>query len=301
MHHKNLSRAQLLGSMLIFGSIPVFVKAIPLPSAELALWRAALAILVIGLLLIVTKTNPVRGVNRKDLLFLLLSGAAMGFNWILLFEAYHYTTTSVATLAYYFAPVLVTLLCPFLFREKTSAKQILCFVGSTLGLVLIVGVSVTGGGNHPIGILLGLCAALLYATVILFNKAIRSASGIPRTFLQFCAAALVLAPYVALTEGFSIGQIDLKGLAFLLAVGIIHSGVAYCMYFSALRHMPGQEAALLSYIDPLTAVILSVCFLQEPITPWQIVGGVLILGFSIFNEIEFKKKEAAPSLPCIKD
>ena len=141
--------------------------------------------------------------------------------------------------------------------------------------------------------MLALGAAVLYATVVLLNKGIKGVEGIPRTFLQFCAAALVLTPSVALTGGFEVGSIDPKGLAFLLAVGVLHSGLAYCLYFSSLRHLHGQEASLLSYADPLLAVILSVTLLSEPITPWQIAGGVLILGFSILNEIEFKKKAPA--------
>ena len=289
MNSKLLTRVQFLAAMLIFGSIAVFVRNIPLRSAEIALMRALLAVLVIGLVLIFKKINPVKGVTGKTLLLLLLSGAAMGFNWILLFEAYRYTTTSVATLCYYFAPVLVTVLCPFLFREKMTLKQGVCFGASTVGVVLIVGVSGSGGGNHLMGILLALGAAVLYATVVLFNKGIKGVDGIPRTFLQFCAAALVLTPYVALTGGFEIGTISLTGLFFLLAVGTIHSGLAYCLYFSALHRMHGQEASLLSYADPLLAVILSVTLLQEPITAWQILGGVLILGFSILNEIEIKK------------
>lgn len=295
MNSSMIPRIKILTAMLIFGSIAVFVKNIPLPSAEISLFRAYLAILVIGLVLIFKKTNPVRGVNRKSLLLLLLSGAAMGFNWILLFESYNHTTTSIATLCYYFAPVLVTVLCPFLFREKMTLKQVVCFTCSTLGVILIVGVSGTGGGNPLTGILLALGAAVLYATVVLLNKGISSVDGISRTFLQFCAAALVLTPYVALTGGFAIGSITLSGLLPLLTVGVLHSGFAYCLYFSSLPRMNGQEASLLSYADPLLAVILSVTYLQESITVWQIVGGVMILGFSLLNEIDFKKKAADES------
>ena len=169
MNKQTLPRIKLLCAMLIFGSIAVFVRSIPLRSAEVALFRAYLAILVIGAVLIFKKTNPVRGVNRKTLVFLLLSGAAMGFNWILLFEAYSYTSTSIATLCYYFAPVLVTLLCPFLFREKMTLKQGVCFACSTLGVVLIVGVSGAGGGNHLTGILFALGAAVLYGKRLLIS------------------------------------------------------------------------------------------------------------------------------------
>ena len=294
MRRENLSRAQLLGAMMIFGTIPVFVKSVPLRPAEISLFRALLAVVVIGAVLLITKTNPVKGVNPKSLLLLLLSGAAMGFNWVLLFESYNYTSTSISTLCYYFAPVLVTVLCPVLFREKMTVRQGVCFGFSTVGVVLIAIFSSSQEGdaqNHLLGTLLALGAAVLYATVVLLNKGIKGVDGIPRTFWQFCAAALVLTPYVALTGGFEIGLIDLKGLFFLLALGVLHSGLAYCLYFSSLRHLRGQEASILSYTDPLLAVILSVTLLgEEWPSVWQIVGGVLILGFSILNEIEFKKK-----------
>ena len=276
--------------MTVFGTIALFVREIALPSAEIALFRAVLAMLLLGGYLIVKHINPLKGICRRDLLLLLLSGAAMGFNWILLFEAYRHTTVSLSTLCYYFAPVLLTLLSPLLFRERMHPRSILCFAFSTLGVVLIVGVSTSGGGNHLLGVACGLGAALLYATVMLLNKSIRSVSGLCRTFLQFVAAIAVLAPYVALTGGFHIGTLSGRGWAFLLIVGLVHTGLTYCLYFSSLWRLSGQQAALLSYIDPLVAVLLSVTLLGEPITPLQIVGGVLILGFSFLNEISPKAK-----------
>ena len=150
----------LVASMAIFGTLGPFVRNISVSSGELALYRAALAAVLIGVYLLVTKQPlPLRKMGR-ELPLLLLSGAAMGVNWILLFEAYRYTTVSVATLSYYFAPVIVTAVCPVLFHEKLTAKQILCFVMSTLGLVLITGTGEVGqGGTDWIGILFGLGAA----------------------------------------------------------------------------------------------------------------------------------------------
>jgi len=191
---------------------------------------------------------------------------------------------SVATLSYYFAPVLVTVLCPLLFKEKLTAKQIVCFIASTAGLVLITGIG-TGGGDHLGGILFALGAAVLYASVVLINKFIRDVDGIHRTLLQFLAAAVVLLPYVLLTGDITTGPMDATGWLCLLAVGIIHTGLAYCFYFSALKDLSGQEASILSYIDPLVAVLISVTVLGEPMTPWQILGGLLILGFTLWNEL----------------
>lgn len=279
----------LIASMTIFGSIAVFVRNISVSSGELALYRAVLAALLIGAFLLVTKQKiPFRNIKREVPL-LLLSGMAMGFNWILLFEAYKYTTVSVATLSYYFAPVIVTAVCPFLFKEKLTLKQIICFVMSTLGLVLVTGIGGKGGGKDLVGILFGLGAAVLYATVVLLNKFIKNVEGIHRTFLQFLSAIIILVPYVLMTSGVTIGGLNGIGWINLLIVGIIHTGVTYCMYFSSLKELPGQKAAILSYIDPLVAVLISVTILGESMTMSQAVGGILILGFTLWNEIAPKK------------
>ena len=290
---KKSARMMLVISMAIFGTLAPFVRRISVASGELALYRAVMAAVLIGGYLLVTKQKIDLRSIKKELALLVVSGMAMGMNWILLFEAYRYTTVSVATLSYYFAPVIVTLAAPVLFKEKLTKKQILCFVMSTLGLVLVIGVSGFGqGGSDLTGILFGLGAAVLYATVILLNKFIKGVAGIQRTFLQFLAAILILIPYVASTSGVTLGGMDAAGWACLLVVGLVHTGIAYCLYFSALKEIPGQEAAILSYIDPLVAVVISVTVLGEGISLAQIVGGALILGFTLWNEVKTERRAA---------
>lgn len=287
----NRSRLLIAVSMAIFGTIGLFVRGIPLPSSEIALYRAVLAILAIGSYLLVTKQKIQLAGMRRELILLVISGVAMGFNWILLFEAYKYTTVSVATLSYYAAPVIITLVSTILFREKMTKRKLLCFVMSTLGILLITlsGGGMSGKGTDHIGIMFGLGAAVLYATVVLLNKFIKNVGGIQRTFLQFVAAAVTLFPYVLLTGGTHLGGLNGSGMVLLLVVGFVHTGIAYCMYFSSLQHVPGQEAAVLSYIDPLVAVILSVSVLHEPMSALQVVGGAMILGFTLLNELPEKE------------
>lgn len=275
----------LVVSMTIFGTLGLFVRNIPVSSGELALYRAVLAALLIAVFLMVTGQRIPFANIKKEVPLLLASGVAMGINWILLFQAYKYTTVSLATLSYYFAPVIITVVCPILFREKLTGKQIVCFVMSTTGLVMITGIGDIGGGNDFIGILFGLGAAVFYATVILLNKFIKNVEGIHRTFLQFISAIVILTPYVMLTSGVTLGSMNGFGWVNLLIVGLIHTGVTYCMYFSSLKELPGQKAAILSYIDPLVAVLISVTILGETMTWQQVVGGILILGFTLWNEI----------------
>ena len=281
-------RLMMIASMFIFGTLAPFVRNIAVSSAELALYRAVLAAAIIAAFLLLTRQKIPFASIRKEIPLLLFSGVAMGVNWILLFEAYKYTTVSIATLSYYFAPVIVTLVCPFLFREKLTLRQIICFAMSTLGLVLITGIGDPGHAGSLTGILFGLGAAVFYATVILLNKFIKNVEGIHRTFLQFLAAVIVLIPYVLMTSGVSLGSLSGVGFANLLIVGLVHTGLTYCMYFSSLRELPGQKAAILSYIDPLVAVLISVSILGEQMTLWQAVGGALILGFTLLNEISPK-------------
>lgn len=276
----------LIISTTAFGTIAPFVRNIPLPSGELALYRAILAAALIGLYMLVFRQRIAFTSLKREFLLLLLSGMAMGGNWILLFEAYKYTTVSAATLSYYFAPVIVTIVCPILFHEKLTLKQVICFIMSTLGLVLLTGVSsISSGSSDLIGIMFGLSAAVLYATVILLNKFIKGVGGIHRTFLQLLSAIIILIPYVVLTGGVNLSNLDSKGWTCLLIVGLIHTGVTYCLYFSSLKELPGQKAAILSYMDTLVAVFISITALGEEITIWQAAGGILILGFTIWNEL----------------
>lgn len=277
-------RMMLIASMAIFGTLGPFVRNISVSSGELALYRAVMAAVLIGTFLLITKQKIPFDKIKKEIPLLLASGVAMGINWILLFEAYKHTTISVATLSYYFAPVIVTVVCPILFKEKLTGKQIVCFIMSTLGIVMITGIGDMGGGNNVFGIMFGLGAAVFYATVILLNKFIKNVEGIHRTFLQFLSAVVTLISYVMMTSGITLGTLGSIGWVNLLIVGLIHTGVTYCMYFSSLKELPGQKVAILSYIDPLVAVLISVTILGETMTLLQVIGGILILGFTLWNE-----------------
>lgn len=270
--------------MAVFGTLAPFVRNIPISSGALALYRAGMGAALIGGYLLIRRKNPFSVEKRREMMLLLLSGGAMGFNWILLFEAYRYTTVSTATLCYYFAPVIVTALSPILFGERLTCRQVLCLLMAALGLALITGQEGAGSaGGDRTGILFGLGAASFYAAVILMNKYIRNMDGIERTFLQFLSAAVTLVPYVSFSGGVSLDGMNGIGWLCLLTVGIVHTGMTYCLYFSSLKALPGQKAAILSYIDPLVAVIVSVTFLSEPLTLRQALGGMLILGFTLWN------------------
>ncbi len=290
MREQKKAGMMLSASMAIFGTLGLFTRNIMVASSELALYRAMLAtFMVVGYLVITRKSLEIKKI-KEDIFPLMASGIAMGINWILLFEAYKYTTISTATISYYFAPVIVTVVCCFLFHEKLTAKKMICFVMSTIGLILTVGIENLGNSGSDLkGVLFGLSAAVFYATVILLNKSMKNVAGLERTLLQFLACILVMLPYVLMTSGVTLYNLDTKGWVSLLIVGFVHTGIAYCLYFSALKELPGQETAILSYVDPMVAVLISVFLLGESITILQVVGAVFILGFTLWNELPNKR------------
>lgn len=282
------SKLLLLISMVIFGTIGIFRRYIPLPSGMIAFCRAAIGMLFLLLLMRLQHSRISGQAIRRNLLILCASGAVMGFNWILLFEAYQYTTVATATLCYYMAPVFVILASAVLFREKLTGKKLICCLVSILGMVLVSEAWQTGisGFSEMKGILLGLAAAVLYASVILLNKKLKEISAYDRTLMQLAAAAVVLLPYTMLTERMDGIAVTPLVVIMTLVVGMVHTGIAYALYFGSMAALKAQTIALFSYLDPIIAVILSAVLLKEKIGVSTVIGAVLILGATMISERE---------------
>lgn len=272
--------------MLIFGTIGLFVKNIDLTSSEIALYRGFFGSCFLILVMSMNKKTVSIKNSKENAGILLYSGTAIGFNWILLFEAYRYTTISNATLSYYMAPLFVVLGSPFILKEKLTGLKIGCVFLALIGMYFIVekGTMTIQGYSHSLGIAYGIGAALLYASVILATKFLKNITSLETTIVQLMVASLVLAPYVFLKEGFNLVSITGTSLSYLLFLGIVHTGIAYALYFSAMQDLKGQTMAILSYIDPISAVILSTVFLNERMTIVQLVGGVFILSAAFLSE-----------------
>ncbi len=276
----------LVAAMCIFGSIGLFRRYIDLPSGIVALARALIGTASLLIPLVLKRKELDLTAVRKNALLLLLSGAALGFNWIFLFEAYCYTTVATATLCYYMAPIIVVLLSPVLFREKMTVKKAICIAVALTGIVLVSGVLESGfaGVAEMGGVGFGLAAAVLYATVVILNKKISGITSLLRTVIQLGISALVLLPYTLLTEDWSILSLGQNGIIMLIIIGIVHTGIAYAMYFGSIKKLPTQTVAIFSYIDPILAIVLSALFLQEPMSLSGIIGSVMILGAALISE-----------------
>ena len=285
------AKASLILAMVIFGTIGIFRKYIPLPSGIVACARGILGVAFLLIFIKLKKIKMDKNSIKEHLMILLVSGGFIGLNWVLLFESYRYTSVAVATLCYYMAPIFVMIVSPFLLKEKLTVKKVLCVIVALIGMVFVSGVIDGGikGVSELKGILFGLGAAALYASVVMMNQKLGKVPTYDKTIMQLGAAAVVLIPYIFLVEDLSATTVTPLILIMLLIVGVVHTGIAYALYFGSMNGLKAQTVALFSYIDPIVAIILSAMFLKEPMTIYSGIGAVLVLGATMISELPEKK------------
>lgn len=292
---KQKAYIKLVFAMIIWGTLGPLVKQIPLASGEIVLARVILGLATLGIIYFASGgcragNTADRYAVRKDIAILFVSGAVMGFNWVFLFEAYKYTTVSMATVSYYCAPVIITALSPLVLGEKLTASRIAGIAAATAGMFMITG-SLSGGSQPLKGVLFGLLAALFYACVTILNKQLKGGfTGIQITIVQLFAAGIVVAPYAVINHEGAWVMPQGAGLVCLIIVGVVHTGIVLHLYFSSMQILPGQSVAMCSYIDPVSSLLIAAAVLSERMSIVQIIGAVLIIGGAAFGEL-YRKKE----------
>ena len=292
---KKKAYAKLIFAMIIWGTLGSLVRQIPLASGEIVLARVILGLVTLGIICFASgeyKNSAVsdRHTAVRDIAILAVSGAVMGFNWVFLFEAYKYTSISMATVSYYCAPVIITVASPFVLGEKLTAARIIGTASAAAGMFMITG-SLAGGSQPLKGIFFGLLAALFYACVTLLNKQLKgSFTGIQITVIQLLAAGIVVAPYAVANHEGAWMLPQGAGLFCLIIVGVVHTGIVLHLYFSSMQVLPGQSVAVCSYIDPVSSLLIAAAFLGERMSLLQLAGAVLIIGGAAFGELQQKKE-----------
>lgn len=274
-------------SVIIFGTIGIFVRYIDLASSEIALLRGFIGSLFLLAITIISQRKISWTIIRKNIPILLLSSFALAFNWIFLFQAYKNTTIANASLSYYFAPVFVIVMSPIVLKEKISFKKSVCISIGVFGMFLIMQNSGNGDVeyNHLLGIFYGIIAAIFYATLMLANKFIKNMNGVEITLLQLSLATIILIPYVFVTDGFNLFRVTGFSVVCIIILGVIHTGLGFYLFFYGMKGLRGQSIAVLSYIDPVTSLFVSFIVFDEKMTVFQIIGAVMLLGSTLISEI----------------
>lgn len=290
---ENRARNNVILSMLIYGTIGVVVRHISMPSAVISMFRGVIGAPFLLLVTALMKKRLDFAAIKANALFLLLSGAMLGINWMLLFASYNYTSVAAATLCYYLAPIILVAVSPFLFGEKMTVKKVLCILAALAGMFFVSGTAENGipSLSELKGLMFAVAAAFLYAAIVSLNKKILNISPYDKTIVQLAISAAVMLPYNLLLGNFAGMQVGGTDVILMLLLGIVHTGIAYLLYFGSTADLPAQSLAILSYIDPVVAVLLSALVLREKLTVGTAIGAVLIIGAAIVSEFKGKVKE----------
>ena len=293
MDNRNSERLQLIFSMMLFGTIGTLSRYINMPSSIICLGRAFFGVITILILLSARKEKPDTEAIRRNFWWLLLSSTLMCCNWICQFEAYKYTTIATGTLCYYMQPVFYILAGAVVLKEKLTVKKICCVAVAFGGMILVSGVLQTGLHLSELkGVIFGVSGGFFYAMVVLINKYMKDISPVNTTIMQLALVSVIMLPYSAATGAFGEVSITTVGIICLLILGVLHTGIGYIIYFDAVNKLPTQTVGILSYIDPVEAVMLSAFFLKEPISIYTVIGAVMILGAAAISELTDYKKTA---------
>lgn len=286
----NSSKLKYLTAMFIYGTVAMFSHYILLSATGIVLSRAVLGVVVILIYALLIKRQKIDFEKiKKNLLWLILAGVSLGLNWVCLFTSYEYTTVAIATLLNYLAPVIMILLSPLILKEHLTLKRVICVLVAFLGMFLIIDPTGISGGINKIGLLLGMGSATAYVGIIVFNKLMKEIDPYSKTVVILLVAAFVILPFAILNTDFSLIIIDYKLIILLLVIGIIHTGIAYILYFGSMPNLESQTISILSYIEPVVSIILSVIILKEEMSYLTLIGAFLILGATLLSELRIKK------------
>lgn len=269
-------------ALLLFGSNGIVASFINLTSYEIVLTRTLIGSLLLIAIFFISKNKLTFYKFKKQLLFLAVSGAAMGASWMFLYEAYGQIGVSLASLAYYCGPVIVMVLSPLIFREKLTKAKVIGFLLMLCGIFLVNGTAFNEGASAW-GIFCGVMSAVMYSAMVIYNKKAESITGLENSMLQLFISFITVAVFVGIKQGYIL-HISRTDIFPILVLGIVNTGIGCYFYFSSIGNLPVQTVAVCGYLEPLSAVVFSVLFLKETMLPLQIAGAALIIGGAVYAE-----------------
>lgn len=283
-------KLMLIVAMFLFGSLGVIVTNSNLLSTEITMFRGIIGGLFVFLFARITKKET-RKSTLKEKMFSIAIGVLIGINWILLFEAYKYLSVSLATILYYMAPFILIIYGIVLFKEKIKLVQIICLLLAIIGVYFIMDNPLFGSTQY-IGVVFALVAAIIYASVVSVNKFLSDVPVFEKVGIQLLSAGMFIAPYVAIQNNFSFSYTNDQWFT-LLMLGVLHTGIAYTFVYIAITRLKSSTIAIMSYVDPLSAVLFAFLLLQERLYFIQWLGVIIIMiALSIHERfiLSFKKK-----------
>ena len=270
--NKKLAYLEIILAMIIWGSVGILARLIPFSSKIIVFYRVLFAFISLSLYTFLKGEYNI-DIEDNKIYVIIATGFFLALNWLFFFKAIKTTTIAAATISYYTSPIILSFLAVFLLKEKMNLKVIISLISSFIGLILIISTNgIDTVSPRLIGIFYGLTAAFFYALFSVTNKMIKAVSSLKLTLIQSGIATLIFIPFILPLE-----IPDIKSLLLLIFMGVFHTAFALILYLDGLSKVKAHNVGILSYIDPLSAVILAALFFNEIPGYMTIIGAIFIL------------------------
>ena len=284
----------LIISVMIFGTLGVFRKFMPLSSGTLTFWRGIIGGICLILIILIKSKHKYNMKKFLDLklrtfLILLVTGLMLALHWLFSFEGFKYAPVSIVSPCCYMQPIFVIILSSIFFHEKITRRKIFCFIAALIGMILISGIIESGLPEQGIlsGVIYGLLSGFFYALVVIFNKLVPGVDAYIKTIIQIVTASLAMLPYIFLTQSYLNDSWSFSAVILMIIFGIVNTAIAFGLYFASMDGLKAHTIAIFGYLDPVTALILAALILGESLSIYGIIGVILILGAALICELDF--------------
>lgn len=270
-------------AITIYGTIGLLLHFTSCASEFVVICRGFIGSLFIGLVMLIKHDLPDLKAIKKNLKWLLMSGVALGLNWVFLFAGYKYGV-AVSSLCNYMAPVIVVVISAIFLKTRLSDKQIICVICAVIGVILVSGIFESNSSVDIHCVVYGLMAAIGFVVLVLCNKKIKNIKPLDKTIVQLFASAVTVLPYVIMNDSFP-KTIDNTTLIIVLVLGIVHTGIAYILYFNSIDVLSSDKIAILGYLEPVLSILTGALIFKEQLSLFGIIGAILILVSALMNEL----------------
>jgi drug/metabolite transporter, DME family len=266
----------LAGLATSWGLIAVLAGAVALGAAPLAFLRLALAAITLAVVALASGRLPLLRPG-PHLITLVALGVVQALHWWLFFEAVKRGSVALAVLTFYTAPLFLAVLAPLFLPERLSNVALGALVPGGIGVALVALAGDDGNAFGWVALACGIGSALTFAVLLVLSKQLLHAGAAPLTvaFWDCLIGSVVIAP--ALLFAGSVIPEDAAEWAAVLLLGIVFTGLSTLVYAALLRHVTAQTAGILTFLEPVSAVVLAWALLDESLSPQALVGGALVV------------------------
>lgn len=276
-------------ALLLFGSNGIVAQQIDMDSTNIVLVRTFIGSVLLLTIFYLSKNRiDFKNTDKKSLIYLTISGIAMGCSWMFLYSAYQQIGVGIASLLYYTGPIIVMILSPIIFKEKLTIQKCICFSVVLIGIFLL---NIQQGKFElkSTGFILGILSAVMYSVMVIANKKAVKITEMKNASLQLLISFLTVLVYLLIKGEFltSLPQTPFQWL-WLIFLGLFNTGIGCYLYFSSIGNISVQSVSILGYIEPLSALVFSVVLLKEKFISIQIIGAILILVGAFLSNVQLK-------------